>query len=38
MYNNYKISQRERISLLENTNNPYDFSLDLDFLACDVAF
>jgi hypothetical protein len=38
MYNNYLISPLERNRILESVNGPQDFSLDLDFLALDVAF
>ena len=38
MYNAYDMSQFERNKLLDSVDNPYDFSLDLDFLALDVAF
>lgn len=38
MYNNYIISPMERSRIIESVNGAYDFSLDLDFLALDVAF
>jgi hypothetical protein len=38
MYNNYIISPMERSRIIESVNGPHDFSLDLDFLALDVAF
>lgn len=38
MYNAYSVSQFERNKIIESVTSPYDFSLDLDFLALDVAF
>ena len=38
MHNNYIVSPAERTRIIESVNGAYDFSLDLDFLALDVAF
>lgn len=38
MYNNYIISPAERGRLIDSAHGVYDFQLDMDFLAMDVAF
>lgn len=38
MYNVYTLNAADRKALLDSVNTPYEFSLDFDFLALDVAF
>lgn len=38
MDNPYDINEANRKEYIDNINNPYDFSFDLDYLALDVAF